>query len=72
MKREVIRELVSRITAATAPLDRVAPGSSEEATRRGRDDEDVVGRLRSLFSAVWDGVFCGECGMGKKCGGILA
>ncbi len=32
---------------------------------------DILDRLRALFSAVWDGVFCAECGMGKKCGGIL-
>jgi hypothetical protein len=54
-----------------ARRDRAASGSSNEAARRDRDDEGVVGRLRALFSAVWDGVFCGECGMSKKCGGIL-
>lgn len=35
------------------------------------DDDGVVGRLRALFSAVWDGVFCAECGMAGKCPGIF-
>ena len=52
-------------------LDSVASGSLVEATRRDRDGEHILGRLRALFSAVWDGVFCAECGMSKKCGGIL-
>jgi phosphatidylserine/phosphatidylglycerophosphate/cardiolipin synthase-like enzyme len=36
------------------------------------DDEGVVGRLRDLFSAVWGGAFCEECGRRDDCSSPLA
>lgn len=32
------------------------------------EDGDVVTRLRGLFSAVWGGAFCGDCGRSDVCG----
>ncbi len=36
------------------------------------DEKEIVERLRDLFSAVWNGAFCDECGRAENCASPLA
>jgi phosphatidylserine/phosphatidylglycerophosphate/cardiolipin synthase-like enzyme len=36
------------------------------------EDEEAVARLRDLFSAIWGGAFCPDCGRKDVCGEPLA
>ncbi len=60
------------IYLGTANLTGAGLGSKSDRNRNFEagivtDDAEAVDRGRDLFNAIWDGIFCDECGRTKYC-----